>query len=327
MHERKFLSLFVLTIFLNSCATIINHPFQKIHISHDPELSIRIDTSKYFYRSSEIYNVFIPKNYVKKDFYFLRSKNEIPVIINETDTFKLKPHRSYFAFWFANIYTSYGLGMLIDWSNDKSFEYPVYNYFTKVDSQIKNVRFKPIPEKKVKFTFGVSSINFFHLQTDSGKIKTVSGLGISSGIEYFMRKDIYVSLNIGVTMNLYSARNDTINKLHDIHEFHFGSYEASSAKYLSLRINKLSPRFEYGIGLTLTNLKWNSNNRTNLTDSTYAYSPASYKSLNLGLTSVLRLRLMPGFNIGVQYQPLFFEFQRKKCNYQHFITTELIWRF
>ena len=324
---RKILFLFVLSIVLDSCATIINHPFQKIHINHDPDISVRIDTSKYFYRSSEIYNVFIPKNYVEKDFYFLRSRNEIPLIINETDTFKLKPHRSYFAYWFANIYTSYGLGMLIDYTNDKSFEYPIYNYFTRVNSQIKNVRFKPIPEKKVKFTIGVPSINFFHIQTDSGKINSASGLGISAGVEYFLKENIYLSINIGVTMNLYSKRNDTINKMHDFREFHFGSDEASSAKYLNFRVNKISPRCEYGIGLTLTNLNWHSNNRTDLTDSTYFYTPASYKSLNLGLTSDLRLRLTPNFNIGIQYQPLFFDFQHKKYNYQHFITTELIWRF
>ncbi|HEY5534239.1 MAG TPA: hypothetical protein VIL99_04765 [Ignavibacteria bacterium] len=324
---RKILFLFVFSIVLNSCATIINHPFQKIHINHDPDISIRVDTAKYLYRSSEIYNVFIPKNYVEKDFYFLRSKNEIPLIINETDTFKLKPHRSYFAYWFANIYTSYGLGMLIDYTNDKSFEYPIYNYFTRVNSQIKNVRFKPIPEKKVKFTIGVPSINFFHIQTDSGKINSASGLGISAGVEYFLKENIYLSINIGVTMNLYSKRNDTINEMHAFKDFYFGSNKASSAKYLNFRVNKISPRCEYGIGLTLTNLNWHSNNRTDLTDSTYFYSPTSYKSLNLGLTSDLRLRLTPNFNIGIQYQPLFFDFQHKEYNYQHFITTELIWRF
>ncbi len=324
---RKILSLFILSIVLNSCATIINHPFQRIHINHDPDISIRVDTSKFIYRSSEIYNVFIPKNYVVKDFYFFRSRNEIPIIINETDTFKLKPHRSYFAYWFANIYTSYGLGMLIDYTNDKSFEYPIYNYFTKENSQIKNVRFKPIPEKKVKFTIGVPSINFFRLQTDNGKINSASGLGISAGVEYFSKENIYFSLNVGVTMNLYSKRNDTIDEMHHFREFFLGSENSSSAQYLNFRVNKISPRCEYGIGLAVTNLNWQSNNRTDLSDSTYFYSPSSYKSLNLGLTSDLRLRLTPNFNIGIQYQPSLFDFQHKKYNYQHFITIELIWRF
>jgi hypothetical protein len=324
---RKTLFLFVFSIVLNSCATIINQPFQKVRINCDPEISIRVDTSKYVHRGIKIYNVFIPKNYVEKDFYFLRSRNEIPLIINETDTFKLKPHRSYFAFWFANIYTSYGLGMLIDYTNDKSFEYPIYNYFTRVDGQIKNVRFKPIPEKKVKFIIGLPSINFFQLQTDNRKINSASGLGISAGIEYFLKRDIYLSMNIGVTMSLYSKSNDTINEMHGFKDFYFASNNSSSAKYLNFRVNKIYPKCEYGLGLTLTNLNWHSNKRTDLPDSTYFYTPASFKSLNLGLTSDLRLRLTPNFNIGIQYQPLFFDLHHKKYNYQHFITSELIWRF
>jgi hypothetical protein len=312
---------------LNSCATIINHPFQKVHINHDPDMNIRVDTSEYLYRSNHIYNVFIPKNYAEKDFFFLRSRNEIPLIINETDTFKLKPHRSYFAYWFANIYTSYGLGMFIDYTNDKSFEYPIYNYFTRVNGQIENVRFKPIPEKKVKFIIGVPLINFYQLQTDNRKTNSVSGLGISAGIEYFLKRNIYLSMNIGVTMNLYSKRNDTINEIHAFKDFYIGSNNSSSAKYLNFRVNRISPRWDYGLGFALTNLNWRSNIRTNLTDSTYFYTPASYKSLNLGLTGDLRLRLTPNFNVGIQYQPLLFDFQHKLFNYQHFITSELIWRF
>lgn len=324
---RKILILLITFTLFNSCATIINQPFQKIHIDHDPDISVRIDTSKFFYRSSEIYNVFIPKNYEIKDFYFLRCKKEIPIIINETDTFKLKPHRSYFAYWFANIYTSYGLGMLIDYSNDKSYQYPIYNYFTTVNNLTKNVRFRPIPEKKVKFTIGIPTVNFFCLQTDSGKTQSASGLGISGGLEYFINRDIYFSLSAGITMDLYPARHDTINELHDFREYYFGSDESSSAKYLNFRVNKITPRFEYGVGLTVTNLRWRSNNRYNLTDSTYFFTPSYHVSLNLGLSADIRLRLTPNFNLGLLYQPLVYDFKHKTGNYQHFISTELIWRF
>lgn len=324
---RKILILLITSTLLDSCATIINQPFQKIHIDHDPDIIVRIDTSKYFFRGNEIYDVFIPKDYVKKDFYFLRCKNEIPIIINETDTFNIKPHRSYFAYWFANIYTSYGLGMLIDYSNNKSYEYPKYNYFTTINNLTNNVRFKPIPEKKVKFTIGIPVVNFFYLQTDSGKAGSASGLGISAGIEYFIDRNIYFSLNAGVTMDLYSARHDTVNELHDFREFNFGSDHSSSAKYLNIRANKISPRIEYGVGLVLTNLKWRSNDKNNLTDSTHFYTPTFHSSFNLGLSSDIRIRLTPNFNIGLLYQSLVYDFKHKVCNYQHFITSELIWRF
>jgi hypothetical protein len=324
---RKYLFLPIALVLLNSCATILNAPFQKIQIDHDPDISVRVDTSQYSYRKSEIYNVFIPKNYIIKNYYFLRCNSEIPLIINETDTFKIKPHRSYFAYWFANIYTSCGFGMLIDYPNDKSFEYPFFNYFTKVNNKIKNVRFKPIPERKVKFTLGIPMINLFYLQTDNGKISSGSAFGISAGVEYFLKKNIYLSINAGVTMDLFAADHDTINKLYREKDFDFGFNEYSSSDYLNFRINKISSRFEYGIGLTLTKLKWSSNDKNKLTDSTFFYTHSYRKSFNLGLSGDIRLRLTPNFNIGFLYQPLFYDLEHKTYNYQHFITTELIWRF
>ena len=323
----RLLILLTFSIVLNSCATITNSPFQKIHIKHDPELNVKVDTSKFFFRSNEVYNVYIPKNYVKEDLFFLRSRNEIPLIINDTVTFMLKPHRSYFTYWFGNIYFSYGLGMLIDYQNDKSFSYPFYNYITKVNDQIKNVRFKPIPKNKVRPTIATPLINVFYLQTDSGKVNLGSGLGLSVGLDYFIKEKTYMSFTAGVTLDCFSPRHDTINDRFESEYFHFGFGPLSSAKYVSLKINRISPWLEYGAGVTITNLKWGENQRTNLTDSTYFYTPIRYSSLNLGLSSDLKLRLTPNFNIGILYQPLFYDFKHKRFNYQHYINTELIWRF
>lgn len=312
---------------LSSCATIINPPFQKINIDHDPGIEVKIDTSKYYIRNSETYNVFIPKDYVNKSFCFLRCNSSIPLIINQSDTLFLKPHRSYFAFWFANIYTSYGLGMLIDYQNDKSYEYPYYNYISRVNDQFRNIRFKPVPVKSIKLSLSVPALNFFHMQTDSGKINAVTGLGISAGIEYYLKNDLYLSLEAGSTMSLYFSRNDTVNKSDDYHYFRPGSDNSAQARYLSINVNKNKPLISYGIGLSLTNLRWRSNDNIKLTDSTSFYKPAAYKSLNLGLTAKLEYRLTPNFNLGLIYQPAFYDFKHNEYNYQHFITTKLNWRF
>ena len=312
---------------LNSCATIINSPFQKIHIDHDPELNVKVDTSKFFYRSNEVYNVFVPKNYVSNSFYFLRCRNEIPLVINDTSILKIKPHRSYFTYWFGNICYNYGLGILIDYSNDKSFAYPIYNYIARVNNQITNVRFKPIQKNKVKPTISIPFINVFHLQTDSGKVALGSALGLSVGIDYFISQKMYLSVTAGVTLDCFSSRRDTTSEENEPVDFRFGYGQLSSAKYISVQINKITPWLEFGAGITFTNLKWGKNRITDLTDSTYFYTPVRYNSLNLGLSSDLRLRLTPNFDIGILYQPLFYDFKHRKCNYQHFISTELIWRF
>lgn len=323
--KKNFLILVLLTL-LNSCATIINSPFQKVNIYHDPSLNVRVDTTKYSYRESEIYNVFIPKNYENKNLYFLRCKNEIPLIINDTDTLKLKPHRSYFYFWFANLYLTYGLGMLVDYANDKSFEYPIYNYIAKADDGYKNIRFKPFTDKSYHFTLGVPTLNMFYLQTDSGKTNVESGLGIAGQLEYFVNNNLYLSLNAGITMDLFTARKDTTMNF-GLRKFHTGFSSYSSSKYVNIRINKATPRFEYGIGLTLSQLKWRENDRIDITDSTHIFSQSTYKSLNLGFSAAVAYRITPNLNISFQYQPLVYDIKRKKNTYQHFITFQTLFRF
>ena len=323
---KKCFQLLVVLALLDSCATIINSPFQRVNIDHAPGLKVRIDSSQFSYRESQVYNVFIPKDYTRQSTYFLRCKNEIPLIINNSDTIKIKPHRSYFAYWFANIYTSYGLGMLIDYPNDKSFEYPRYIYIDKVNDKFKNIRFKPIPEKKINFTLSFPSFNFFYLQSDSGKISFASLLGISVGLEYFFKNNTYLSLSAGATMDLFSANRDTINENY-FKEFGWGFNEYSSSRYLNIRINKITPSIEYGVGMTLTKLKWSANNRIELTDSTHISSQSYYNSLNLGLSGNLRYRLTPNLSIGIFYQPLFFDFKHQDFKYQHFISTEFVFRF
>jgi hypothetical protein len=324
MRNNISLLLIVCLVILNSCATIVNRPLQQVRIDHDPGISIRVDTSEYIYRESEIYNVYIPKNYKKQNFYFLRSRNEIPLIINDTDTLNIKPHRSPFFFWFGNIYMTMGLGMLVDYPNDKSFEYPAYNYIVKSDEKYRNIRFRPIKEKSAHFSLIIPTVNLFYLQTDSGKAFTASGLGISAQLDYFVNKNSYLSLNLGTTLNMFSPAPDSVY-LYSNYFIPFEYY--SSSNYLNLRFNKITPRIEYGAGISLATLKWISNNVTSSNDSTNFYNQTSHKSFNVGLSSSISYRLTPSFNIGVQYQPLFYDIKRAEFDYQHFITAQMIWRF
>ena len=319
----KLISLIALSL-LSSCASMINSPFQKVNIDHEPGLSVRIDTAKFYYKNAEIYNVYIPKNYNKTGNFFQRSKSEIPLIINDWDTLRLKPHRSYFAYWFANIYMSMGLGMLIDYNNDKSYEYPIFVYIAKVNDKYRNIRFKPIPVKSFRFSITIPTVNFFYVQTDTGKINSASGFGISGQLEYFLRKNYYLSLNAGATLNPFSPSPDSV---YLYERYHIGFEQISSSYYTNFRINKITPRFEFGIGLALATLKWSSNNVIKSTDSTRFYNQSYYKSLNLGFSSDITFRLTPNFNIGLQFQPYIYDLRRKKYTYQHFITTQLIWRF
>ena len=62
-------------------------------------------------------------------------------------------------------------------------------------------------------------------------------------------------MSAGATMDLFSANRDTINENY-FKEFGWGFNEYSSSRYLNIRVNKITPSIEYGVGMTLTKLKW-----------------------------------------------------------------------
>jgi hypothetical protein len=208
--------------------------------------------------------------------------------------------------------------MLVDKQNDKRFAYQKFNYFEKQGKKITNKRFKPFKDNQLKIVVSLPYINFFKIQTDSNKVNKAGFWGISAGIEYVLQKNKYLSFNVGTATDFFAPFPGAVD--------YYGPTEFSSTKYVNLRINKITPWLEYGLGISLSELRWRTEYFGPM-DSTTVFTPDHYRSVNLGLSGSFRYRLTPRFNIGILYQPQFYDFNNKKYNYQHFISTELIWRF
>jgi hypothetical protein len=308
----------ILLTLLNSCASILNSTTQKVFLNHDPSITVKVDTSKFYSLARSKNNVYIPKNYVQTTYNFIRSDNPIPLIINNLDTVNLAPHKSVFSYYMANIYCTLGLGMLVDNTNDKRFEYQKYNYFIKQDYRFVNKRFKPFNDKQIKLVISLPYINIYKIQTDSGKVNKFGFMGISAGINYFIKNNSYLSLNVGTAIDFLAPFPAPVD--------YYGPAEFSSTSYLNLRFNKISPRLEYGLGLNISQMKWRKEYYGPM-DSTEVFTPSQYKSLNVGISCSFQYRFTPRFNIGILYQPQFYDFFNKQYIYQHFISTEFIWRF
>lgn len=176
--------------------------------------------------------------------YFQRSESPITLVDSiQGDTTYIHPHKSYFLYWFGNIYTSLGLGMLVDKNSQKRYEYKKYNYFTRRHNKLKNIRFEPINKGRIKINFGIPYVNHFHLLTDSGKIYTTGFWGISLGADYFLAENKYISSSINLATNLFVPVPAAV----DI----YGEYESSSTIFGNLMINKSTPFIEYGAGLSV----------------------------------------------------------------------------
>ncbi len=316
MKTWTWIYLFILIELVYSCATLINSDSQRVFIAQDTTVDLIIQ-NKYSFSTSKNESP-IPVDLDQDYFYFHRCKESITLInMKELDTFNLYPHKSYFLYWFGNIYTTYGLGMLIDNRNNRKYEYRKFNYFTRGSDGMKNTRFEPISQNKLKINIAVPYINNFVLLTHSGKTSATGFWGFSIGADYFLSNNRYISTNLGAATDFPIPVPAAI----DI----YGEWESSSILYGNIRINKSTPYFEFGTGFSFAHLKWET--AYNGSDSVYNYIPAFNSSLNLGISSSIQYRFTPAFKIGFIYQPYFINLNTNKLQYQHFFSTELIWRF
>ena len=117
MKKIKSLFILLLLILLSSCATIVNHPLTDIRI-HTTK------PSKIIYKNDTIRTV------SNKAVLWVERKNETLSIVAMTDsitkTVEIKPKNS-FMYW-SNIWTNYGIGMLVDMDNPKRYSYPTNIY-------------------------------------------------------------------------------------------------------------------------------------------------------------------------------------------------------
>ena len=95
---------------MTSCATIINKPYKnvKVHTTESSRIVHRNDTIKTVNNRANMW---------------AERKNENLSFVAMTDsvtkTIEIKPRNSFL--WWANIYPSFGIGMLIDKNNPKRY--------------------------------------------------------------------------------------------------------------------------------------------------------------------------------------------------------------
>lgn len=298
-----------------SCATLLTQESQKVYIDQDSTTNLMI-LNNYSYNRNHP-DALIPVGYKNDYLYFQRSKS--PIILIDSivgDTTSIYPHKSYFLYWFGNIYTTLGLGMIIDNRSNKRFQYRKYNYFTRYETEIKNIRFNPTNARKLRITIGIPYINHFHLFTDNAKVFRTGFWGISFGAEYYLNPNSYISSTLNLATDYIVPFPVGID--------YEGEWESSSTVFGNLRFNKSTPYFEYGAGLSVAHLNWNTRSQ-GIHDSTYVFVPRSKSSINIGLSTSVYYRFSPRFKTGLLYQPYLYSINNG-LQYQHFVSIEFQWR-
>ena len=283
---------------LSSCATLLNHPVQKINISSDKKIQV-VSVEKAV-SADGIGSYYIP-----------RSNNPLIVklqIDSTQKTITLTP-KSSFAYWF-NIYCNYGIGMLVDKDNPKRYAYSPRNHFKLKDSTIKIVRFAPINKGTVQLSLSLPFTTIFNVQAIDKHHNSVGLFGLEAGVDYFYRDNKYLSINAGAAI-------DRVGEY-----FGPGYVQTATTLFTSLRNNHVVRSFDLGYGINVSRPKW-----TIQTLGDTIKINESVKSIGLGLSLSAQYRVGNYFRLGMLYQPNLLNTSFKPLfNYQHYISLNLIWK-
>ena len=311
--------ILILTILLSSCATIINKPYKnvKVYTTEPSRIIHRYDTIKTVNNKVNLW---------------AERKNEILSIVAMTDsitkTIEVKPRNS---FWYwANIYPSFGIGMLIDKNNPKRYSYPKRIYINSADTISKYYRYSQSYNKgELHLHLSLPHINSFNLkpQNEERKVNTGSW-GLSIGLDYFHSNNQFINLGASGVMDFFLPVPAAVDL--------YGEHELMSSTYVSLSNNHKIQRFSIGYGLSFAKNTWSFrdhggydeyNDEQDEVIPPLIKAPITKSHYAFGLIFPTYFQLSEHFNIGVVYRPTFYRpNMTDKFKYEHLISIDFAWK-
>ncbi|MEO8962558.1 MAG: hypothetical protein ABI325_11795 [Ginsengibacter sp.] len=289
----------------SSCATILNQPIQKVAIATDKNIKA-VSIIKSLSVDSSLIRIDAPRFY-----YMVRSPKplEVELQLDSTQKTVFLKARNSFAYW-ANIYCNYGIGMLVDRDNTKRYAYPGNNYFTLKDTTIKRYAFAPVRKGTINLSLSLPLPSFFSLQSETGNYNSVGALGLQAGVDYFYKRDQYLSLNFGAAIDAFDEY------------FGPGYREFGTVLFTNIMNNNVVGRFDFGYGINLSKLQWR---RTTIADTINL--DQSIKSTALGFSLSTQYRFGNYFRLGFLYQPDLLRLGNSPAlKYQHYISINCTWK-
>jgi len=301
------IAVFAISVFLSSCATILNGPAQNIQITTDEKIR-RVSVDNALFADS------IAHESQSSRIYLVRRSHTTLFIHAQFDSgekiIRLQPHNS-FAFW-LNI-ENYGIGMLVDKNNPKRYGYRRWNYLTLKDTAITLRRFAPVPKGTMYFSLSVPLFNSFSLKSPEGQSTPAGPLGLEAGVDYFYKMDRYISLSAGAATSAF------VDHIGD------GYYNTGHTFFGSIRNNHVIGSLDLGYGLNFSDLLWA---KMKVTDVYTVSLDRSVRNIGVGPSLSAQYRLSKYLRFGMLYQPTLFSVNSSPSfSYQHYISAGFAWRW
>lgn len=301
----KIIIIIALSIFLSSCATVLNKPMTKTTI-------VTTKPSKIVYKTDTIVTI---NNELTLN---VERKKEALKITAITDSLqeniniksRLSPE------FYGNLFLPTGLlGLLIDLKTPKRFTYPNKIYLDLSNTKTKFTTFKRDNQKgEIYLHFSFPHVNNFLLQpTNEGIRKSTGFWGLSLGLDYYYQNKKFLNLSGSSVLNIFVPIPAAIKFTED--------YQRINSTYLSLTNNHRIQRFSFGYGLSFGENTWSF---------VKIMSPEKDEIKNhnaLGLMFSSYCQLGKSFNFGVLYRPTFIRFNiPNQFQYEHLISIDFAWK-
>ncbi len=307
---KQVLYILIASIFLTSCATIINqsHEVITIYTTQPGKISLKRDT----------FNTNDNKVYLKVE----RKKEPIEITASTdscTKTIEVKPQNS-FAYW-SNIICNYGIGMLVDRKNPKRYSYPQRIYINSTDTISRYYRYIQDNDKgELHLHISLPHINSFHLNPENEGAKTNTGFwGLTVGLDYYHSKNQFLNVGISGVSDFFVPVPAAV----DIS----GEYELMSSGYTSISNNHKLGRFCVGYGLSYTKNTWDFRYYDRFSPPPATREPIKRSHNAFGFIFPIYFQLGKYFNIGAVYRPTFYRPDlTEKFKYEHLISIDFAWK-
>lgn len=312
----------ILLFFLSSCATLITRRSYNIKVSTDlPDARIELLDSTYI---------------LPAKFKIRRSKEDLKIkligdSIEKNFVVKASPNA---AFLYGNLIWTYlsPAAYLIDFTNQKRFYYGrrlrlnsfdtlgiirpkiskyYYDYWSKTYETNKG-------HINVKCSFPWVNSFYLHPIQETPKINT-GFWGVSGGLEYFYKKNKYVSLTGSAVMDFFIPFPAAV-------EFS-GERKSMYSIYISLTDNYNFRRFTLGYGINLSNNTWRLSYYDRFDPPPPTREPVTKISNSVGFTFDAYHQLTENLYVGLIYRPTILNvYPDVAVKYEHLISIDFMFK-
>ena len=315
---RQTFYILIVSLFMTSCATILNQPYKNVKVN-------TTEPSKIIHRYDTITTVNNKANLLAE------RKNETLSIVAMTDsitkTIEIKPRNSFW--WWFNIPYTYGIGMLVDMDNPKRYSYPNRIYINSADTISKYYDYNQSDNKgELHLHLSLPWVNSFNLNPkNEGRKVNTGSWGLSIGLDYFHSNNQFISLGASGVMDFFLPVPAAVDL--------YGEHELMSSTYLSLSNNHKIRRFTIGYGLSFARNTWSFRDHGGYNEYNEEQDeiilpllkdPVTKSHFAFGLIFPTYFQLSEHFNIGVVYRPTFYRpNMTDKFSYEHLMSIDFAW--